>query len=664
MDGSFQREAEVGVPTVSASDIARLSGVRKAAVSNWRRRYSDFPAPVGGTSASPLYSLDQVEAWLTEHGKEYAVPAGERIWPMVRAAVEDLRLGDLVGSLGAFLVFHQRDPRAWQKLEDESDEALAVAVTAAITSTVPELPTPPEPFPAQWAELLRSVADFAGTKGHRAAFEFLRERYLDAHARRLSLTPPELATVMVRLAGATRGTVLDPACGLGTLLSAAQAAGAERLLGQDVSETFARITAVTLLLSAASADIAVGDALRSDAYAENQADSVVCNPPFSERSWGYDELAADPRWEYGLPPRGEPELAWLQHCVAHVRPGGHVVILMPAAAASRRAGRRLRGNLLRSGVLRAVISTPGTGAPAAPGPDLWVLRKPADGDPAPSRMLLAACVEDLGFAERAWRWFVDGSGQAPSGAQAIGIIDLLDDEIDLSPARHLTSATPVDHAAGFQSVRTRLPEAITRLKEALPELATSGDRVETPMTTLGELIKAGLVTVQQSPLKMVTGRGSLRVLTVADVLAGRSPSERTNQVPGLVTIRPGDVVVPLLSREPVARVAVEEAALGPQLLLFTAERMDPHFLAGYLRLARDTRTGRATSTSGRLDPRRVPIPLLDLAEQRRYGKAFRELTLTEDALREVRMMGEETVRLGFAGLAEGTLLPGTPRNEC
>src|SRR5690554_909616 len=49
---------------VTAADIARLAGVTRAAVSNWRRRHDDFPSPVGGTSSSPLFALDQVREWL------------------------------------------------------------------------------------------------------------------------------------------------------------------------------------------------------------------------------------------------------------------------------------------------------------------------------------------------------------------------------------------------------------------------------------------------------------------------------------------------------------------------------------------------------------------------------------------------------------------------
>lgn len=54
---------------VTAAGIARLAGVGRAAVSNWRRRHADFPKPVGGTETSPSFALAEVESWLRDQGK-------------------------------------------------------------------------------------------------------------------------------------------------------------------------------------------------------------------------------------------------------------------------------------------------------------------------------------------------------------------------------------------------------------------------------------------------------------------------------------------------------------------------------------------------------------------------------------------------------------------
>src|SRR6185437_4116684 len=54
---------------MTAAAIARLAGVGRAAVSNWRRRYPHFPRPTAGSPASPTFSRAEVEDWLTATGK-------------------------------------------------------------------------------------------------------------------------------------------------------------------------------------------------------------------------------------------------------------------------------------------------------------------------------------------------------------------------------------------------------------------------------------------------------------------------------------------------------------------------------------------------------------------------------------------------------------------
>src|SRR5258708_22024785 len=140
---------------------------------------------------------------------------------------------------------------------------------------------------------------------------------------------------MVRLTGAKGASVLDRPCGFGSLLLGAEAAEAPRVQGQDSDPPAARIAALRLRLHGADTEIHIGDSLREDAFAGQHADVVLCDPPFNERTWGHEELVGDPRWEYGLPPRGESELAWVQHCLARVKPGGTVPILMPGPAPAR-----------------------------------------------------------------------------------------------------------------------------------------------------------------------------------------------------------------------------------------------------------------------------------------------------------------------------------------
>ncbi|HEX5407207.1 MAG TPA: N-6 DNA methylase [Pseudonocardiaceae bacterium] len=584
--------------TVNAGDIARLVDVGRAAVSNWRRRHDDFPQPVGGTASSPLFSLREVEDWLRRNGKTFQVSLADRTWQRLRAAGDDLRLGELVASAGELLCGSTSAPLA-------------------------------DP------ELVTLITELAEERGPRDAFEFLCARYQEAHSRRLFTTPSDIAALMVDLVVPQQGSVLDPACGLGTLLLAAPP-GTTRL-GQELNDTAAAIAATRLELASEKSTVTTGDALRADGFPDELADAVVCDPPFNERAWGYQELTGDPRWEYGLPPRGEPELAWAQHCLAHTRPGGLVAVLMPAAAAGRRPGKRIRGNLLRAGALRAIVSL------ASGGPDLWLLRKPEPGDRPPSHLLLMSAHDDLTTVAPAWRKHLKNPDEATR------IIDLLDDDVDLSPTRRRATST------GDELVRDL--RAATRSLQSIgikpPEFDVPAQRQALPVTTIGELVRAGLLTVRHGPARMATDTGDVPVLTSDDLAANRPPSGRTTDEPGLVQVAVGDVVASVLGA---ARVLTSgDAVLGPYLTRYRMDpdRLDPDFLAGSLRAAEPA----AHTNSSRVDVRRMRVPRLPLAEQRRYGAAFRELVALADAVRAATSASETLVRLGFDGLVAGHLRP-------
>lgn len=108
---------------VTAAGIARLAGVGRAAVSNWRRRHADFPKPVGGTGTSPAFALTEVEEWLRKQGKLAEVPLRERVRQQLAGHPE----GPVTGLLHAgcvLLLLHAR-PTVWLEVSAGSDERLA-----------------------------------------------------------------------------------------------------------------------------------------------------------------------------------------------------------------------------------------------------------------------------------------------------------------------------------------------------------------------------------------------------------------------------------------------------------------------------------------------------------------------------------------------------------
>ncbi|MFE1073389.1 N-6 DNA methylase [Streptomyces sp. NPDC058783] len=672
---------------MTAAGIARLAGVGRAAVSNWRRRHADFPKPVGGTETSPSFALADVEAWLRAQGKLAEVPPRERVWQQLAGHPEG-PVTALVHTGCVLLLIHDR-PTLWLDASAGSDERLAAMLPAALDQVLdarlgpaPEraVTTPIGPRLLPSVPLLRGAAELAAGPGARKAYEFLLGRHLDANPRQYTLTPGPLAGLMAELAGPAR-TVLDPACGTGTLLRAAVATTPrpeQELYGQDDDPALTALTSLRLALSTeATVRIAAGDSLRADALPGLRADAALCHPPFNERNWGHDELAYDPRWEYGFPARTESELAWVQHSLARVRDGGTVVVLMPPAAASRRSGRRIRADLLRRGALRAVIALPVGAAPPYNIPlHLWVLRRPEKA-PAQPEVLLADAGQFAGEGRGgpdwrsvrdavldAWNDF-DRTGRLddrPGLARCLPVIELLDDDVDLAPARHLPPPTAAGDTGRLTDVRERLDETLrltARLTPAAP--ATGGAAPRRPLTTVGELARGGALTLRTGTHG---GHARVPVLTDHDVLTGTGPTgtlPESDEEP--VLTRPGDVVVPVLGGGTVARVVDDTtagAALGRNLVLLRPDpaALDPWFLAGFLRgTANHRQASSYASTATRLDVRRLQLPRLPLDAQRGYGDRFRALDEFERALRLAGRLGEQLVRGMYDGLTDGTVAP-------
>ncbi|WP_416966248.1 N-6 DNA methylase, partial [Streptomyces sp. Agncl-13] len=532
-------------------------------------------------------------------------------------------------------------------------------------------------------DLLRGTAELAAELGARQTFEFLLGRHLDANPRQYTLTPTELARLMAELAESAgpAATALDPACGTGALLRAVTPRPGQELYAQDDAPDLAALTALRLALRAqVTVRATAGDTLRADAYPALRADVVLCHPPFNERNWGHDELAYDPRWEYGFPARNESELAWVQHALARLKDGGTAVLLMPPAAASRRSGRRIRADLLRRGALKAVVALPIGAAPPYNIPlHLWVLRRPGRAAAQPEVLLVDTgrfATEGRGGPDwqavrgavlDAWKAF-DRAGRLddePGLARSVPVIELLDDDVDLAPARHLPPATAADGADELTAVRERLGETLRLTADLTPppvdHVADSARPTRWPLTTIGELARGGALVMRTGGNG---GHARVPVLTDHDVLAGTAPSgilPESDEV--AVLTEPGDVVVPVLGGGSMARVidaTTAGAALGRSLVLLRPDpgALDPWFLAGFLRgTANNRQASSYASTATRLDVRRLQLPRLPLDEQRRYGARFRALEDFERALRQAGRLGEQLVRGMYDGLTDGTVTP-------
>ncbi|MEK8143848.1 N-6 DNA methylase [Streptomyces sp. M10(2022)] len=184
--------------------------------------------------------------------------------------------------------------------------------------------------------------------------------------------------------------------------------------------------------------------------------------------------------------QGGGDLAWLQHCYAHTAPGGRALVVMPASVAYRKAGRRIRAEIVRRGILTDVVALPpGMVASHAQPVHLWMLHRPDD---------VSGSVTSVRM--------VDLTASAPDGPMEptaeqvadVPLIDLLNDSVDLTPSAHV-DASRQDFPAEYRALQRGIEERLNRLTALLPAL-TAGEgpgTMDSATISLAELSRAGLV---------------------------------------------------------------------------------------------------------------------------------------------------------------------------
>ena len=146
------------------------------------------------------------------------------------------------------------------------------------------------------------------------------------------------------------------------------------------------------------------------------------------------------------------------------------------------------------------------------------------------------------------------------------------------------------------------------------------------------------------------------IITGRDLVRAVSPAEEDDVPDDEVLsprVREGDVLVPHVARQLIARVAQGQdvgAVLSSSVVLIRPDSavLDPWYLAGLLSSSDSGRqAARMASTLGdtiRFDPRRVRIPVLPIEDQRTHGAAFRRLADLARTLRAAHDEGNALIR--------------------
>ena len=195
-------------------------------------------------------------------------------------------------------------------------------------------------------------------------------------------TPAEVSRVLAKIVGIgphTRQdqTVLDPACGSGSLLlkAAAEAPRGITIYGQEKDNATWALCVMNMILHGnADADIQKGDTITSPQFTTGDRlrtfDFAVMNPPFSVKSWSNGLENDYGRFEFGRPPEKNGDYAFMLHVLKSLKSSGKAAVIMPHGVLFRgHAEVTIRRQLLQRGYIKGIIGLPpnlfyGTGIPA------------------------------------------------------------------------------------------------------------------------------------------------------------------------------------------------------------------------------------------------------------------------------------------------------------
>ncbi len=202
-------------------------------------------------------------------------------------------------------------------------------------------------------------------------------------------TPRSVVELLVEMLEPYQGRVFDPCCGSGGMFVQSEKFVADHqgrvndisIYGQESNQTTWRLCKMNLAIRGIDSSQVKWNnegSFLNDAHKDLKADFIIANPPFNVSDWGGDLLRKDGRWQYGAPPVGNANYAWIQHFLYHLAPNGQAgFVLAKGSLTSKTSGEgEIRKALIDAKLIDCIVNLPGklflnTQIPAS----LWFIRR-------------------------------------------------------------------------------------------------------------------------------------------------------------------------------------------------------------------------------------------------------------------------------------------------
>lgn len=237
-------------------------------------------------------------------------------------------------------------------------------------------------------------------------------------------TPKSIVKLMVEMIEPHHGRVYDPCCGSGGMFIMSEKFIESHqgkkddisIYGQESNQTTYRLCRMNLALhgiDGSQVQWNTEGSFLNDGHKDLKADFILANPPFNDSDWSGDLLQKDPRWQYGKPPVGNANFAWMQHMIYHLSPKGIMALVLANGSLSSQTNSEgeIRKNIIEADLVDCIVALPtqlfyNTGIPAC----LWFIsrKKTGNGDRKRTGEILFIDASEHGFmADRTHREFTD-----------------------------------------------------------------------------------------------------------------------------------------------------------------------------------------------------------------------------------------------------------------
>jgi type I restriction enzyme M protein len=184
-------------------------------------------------------------------------------------------------------------------------------------------------------------------------------------------TPRSVVELLVEMLQPYKGRVFDPCCGSGGMFVQSEKFVENHqgkihdisIYGQESNQTTWRLAKMNLAIRGIESSQVKWNnegSFLNDAHKDLRADFVIANPPFNDSDWGGDLLRNDGRWQYGTPPVGNANYAWIQHFLYHLNPKGQAgFVLAKGALTSKTSGEGdIRKELIEARLVDCIVNLP------------------------------------------------------------------------------------------------------------------------------------------------------------------------------------------------------------------------------------------------------------------------------------------------------------------